>query len=224
MRLLCAAAVSLSLGLFVAYADDKKPESNDPKARAEKLEALKKKFDTELADLTKRLQQGGGRRHALAGIQSEMRELVAITAEKALTIAEGDPKDDTGFAADAVRHSVGREGRRRRQGRGGRGRPHRRAPRRQPEGQGTSDPGRDGARRRGREVAQGRRRERRRTRRRRASRLFLRGYKIAQAIDEEEDEKKLAAMVAEATRADREGDEGGPGGEARPRPRSAKIA
>ncbi len=94
MRLLCAAAVSLALGLFVVYAGDSKPD------RAEKLTALKKKFDTELAELKARFDKAtdpGDKR----GIQVEMRELVALTAEKALALVKEDPKDDTGFATAA---------------------------------------------------------------------------------------------------------------------------
>ena len=98
MRLLCAAAISLVLGLFVAVADDKKPADNDAQARADKLSALKKKFDAEMSDLTKRLTKAEDPAEQ-RGIQAEMRELVAITAEKALAIASGDPKDETGFAA-----------------------------------------------------------------------------------------------------------------------------
>jgi len=78
--------------MFVVYAGDSKPD------RAEKLTALKKKFDTEMEELKSRLDKataGPDKR----GIKVEMRELVAITAEKALAIAKEDPKDATGFAA-----------------------------------------------------------------------------------------------------------------------------
>ncbi|MBA4191217.1 MAG: hypothetical protein C0467_24820 [Planctomycetaceae bacterium] len=92
MRLLSAAAVTLALGFFVVYAGDSKPD------RAEKLTALKKKYDTEYAELKSRFDKATDRGDK-KGIQAEMRELVALTAEKALALAKEDPKDDTGFAA-----------------------------------------------------------------------------------------------------------------------------
>ncbi|MCE9562424.1 MAG: TlpA family protein disulfide reductase [Planctomycetes bacterium] len=92
MRLLCAAAVSLALGLFVSYAGDDKPN------RPAKLTALKKKYDDELKEFKDRLKKATDPGEA-KGIQAEIRELVAITAERALAIAKEDPKDDTGFAA-----------------------------------------------------------------------------------------------------------------------------
>jgi hypothetical protein len=50
MRLLCAAALSLSVGLWFVFADDKKPADG----RAEKLAALKAKFETEQKELSER--------------------------------------------------------------------------------------------------------------------------------------------------------------------------
>jgi thiol-disulfide isomerase/thioredoxin len=91
MRLLCAAALSLALGLVVAYAGDDKPD------RAAKLTALKKKYDTELAELKERLKKAEPADKK--GIRVEMRELVAIVAERALNIAKENPKDDTAFDA-----------------------------------------------------------------------------------------------------------------------------
>src|SRR5215831_18970867 len=93
MRLLCAAAMLLALSLFAVRADDA-----DAKARADKLAALKKKYETELADLTKRLDKAEDAA-AARGIQAEMRELAALTAEKVIAIAQANPKDETGFAA-----------------------------------------------------------------------------------------------------------------------------
>jgi thiol-disulfide isomerase/thioredoxin len=102
MRLLCAAAVSLAIGLFAA-ADDK----ND---RAERLAKLQKKFDAEFADLTKRF----GEAKTAAdkdGIRAEARELALITAQTALEIAKDDPKDAVGFDAAAfVVEKAGRFG------------------------------------------------------------------------------------------------------------------
>ena len=196
MRLLCAAAMSLALGIFVACADDKKTDLNDPKVRAEKLEALQKKFKTELSDLTARLNKAEDPGTA-RGIQSEMRELVAITGEKALAIASADPKHETGFAASVfVVESAAQLG--------GGGKDveaavdllaehHAASPKVKdvliPAAMGLGDAGNKllkavdekGADKETRAIAR-----------------FLRGYKIAQAVEEEDDKTKLNAMVAEA--------------------------
>ena len=109
MRLLCAAALSLSVGLWVAFAQDKKPA--EPKTdRAAKLADLKKKFEDENKELTAKLQKAESPVEA-RGIQAEMRELVLLTAGKVLAVAEGGPKDQTGFDAAAfVLQSAGRVG------------------------------------------------------------------------------------------------------------------
>ena len=195
MRLLCAAAVSLALGLFVAFADDKKPTDNDPKARAEKLSALKLKFDTELSDLTKRITKADDPATA-RGIQAEMRELAAITAEKALAIATADPKDDTGFAAaEFILQSAAKVG--------GGGKDvetavgiiavHHAASPKVKEllipAMRLGDPGDKLLK----AVA-----EKGADKETKATAIFLRGYRIAQSIDDEEDEKKIIALVAEA--------------------------
>ncbi len=96
MRLMCFVAVSLSLGVFVACADDKKPES--AAQRAEKLAALKKKFDEEFADLTKRAKETTDP-STRRGLIVEAKELAVLSSQKAMAIAEGDPKDATGFEA-----------------------------------------------------------------------------------------------------------------------------
>lgn len=99
MRLLCAAALSLSIGLWFAFAEDKKP-AEVKTDRAAKLADLKKKFDEENKELTTKLQKAESPVEARAA-QAEMRELVLITAGKLLAVAEGDPKDETGFEATA---------------------------------------------------------------------------------------------------------------------------
>ncbi len=97
MRLLCAAALSLSFGLWLAYAEDKKPA--DPKnERATKLASVKKTFEEENKELIARLQKAETPVDA-RNIQAEMRELAIVTASKLLKVAEGDPKDDTAFEA-----------------------------------------------------------------------------------------------------------------------------
>ena len=92
MRLLCAAAVSLALGLYVSNAGATKAD------RAEKFTAIKKHYDEELADFKKRLEKAADRNEA-NGIQAEIRELVALTADKVLVIIKDDPKDDTSYQA-----------------------------------------------------------------------------------------------------------------------------
>lgn len=96
MRLLCAAAVSLTLGLLVSLADEKKP--GDDKDRAAKLAAIKKKFDTEFSELEKRARAATDAT-ARRGIIAEARELSMISAQKALEIAGDNPKDSVGFDA-----------------------------------------------------------------------------------------------------------------------------
>jgi len=195
MRLLCAASVSLVLGLVVAFADDKKPADNDTKARAEKLSALKMKFDTEISDLTKRLTKAEDAATS-RGIQAEMRELVAITAEKALAIANGDPKDDTGFAAaEFIIQSAAKVG--------GGGKDVEAAVALMAEHHASSPKIKEmliPAMRLGdagdkllKAVV-----EKTTDKETKATAIFLRGYRIAQLIDDEEDEKKINALVAEA--------------------------
>jgi thiol-disulfide isomerase/thioredoxin len=196
MRLLCAPAISLVLGLFVACADDKKPESNDPKARAEKLEALKKKFSESFSELTSRLNKAEDSASA-RGIQSEMRELVAITAEKALAIASAEPRDEAGFAAAhfAVQ-SAGKVGG------GGKSAEaaieilaehHAANPRiRELLVTAATIQGGSGDKLLSAVAENGADKDTR------ATATFLRGYKIAQRVEDEGDEAKLTAMVAEA--------------------------
>ncbi len=95
MRLLCAAALSLSVGLFFAYAQDKQPAD----ARAAKFEAAKKKYEATLKELEAQLKtaQPGSQ----AGILAEMREEAMLMAGKVLKIAEEDPKDAVALDAAA---------------------------------------------------------------------------------------------------------------------------
>ena len=69
MRLLCAAALSLTLGLSVAADDKKEPPKTD---RAAKLADLKKKFEDENKELTARRNKAESQAEA-RGIQAEMR-------------------------------------------------------------------------------------------------------------------------------------------------------
>src|SRR5690242_12984017 len=92
MRLLCAAAVSLVLGLFLGFADEANP--GDEKDRAAKFAALKKKFDAAMADFKKRAADNPASQQA---IRAEAREECIITAQKALEIIADDPSDATGL-------------------------------------------------------------------------------------------------------------------------------
>jgi hypothetical protein len=95
MRLMCAAAVSLGLGLFVCFAGEKAPASSTDDV-AEKFAALKKKYETEFADLKKRANAATDPTER-RGIIAEARELSVITAQKAMALIEDNPKDATGF-------------------------------------------------------------------------------------------------------------------------------
>jgi thiol-disulfide isomerase/thioredoxin len=108
MRLLCAAATALSLGLLVACADDKKP---DPKPAAgdaaARLDKLKKKFDAEMADLKGRYEKASPADQR--GILGERRELALISAQTAIEIAKEDPKGEVGL--DAAVFAIEKAGR-----------------------------------------------------------------------------------------------------------------
>jgi peroxiredoxin len=91
MRLLCAVALSLSFGLYLAYADEKSD-------RAAKLADRKKKYEDEHKELLAQF-QNAVTPAAQQEAKTEMRELAAITIGKVLEIAEGDPKDEVGFDA-----------------------------------------------------------------------------------------------------------------------------
>ena len=108
MRLLCAAALALTFGLWVAFAEDKKPA--DPKGeRAAKLADLKKKYEATLKELEERFAKADP--NDKRGIVAEMREETMLITGKVITIAEADPKDDTGFEASAfIVQSAGKVG------------------------------------------------------------------------------------------------------------------
>ena len=106
MRMMCAAGISLALGLFVAIADDKKP-ADTKNSRAEKLAALQKKYDKELDELKKRFSTAKSDEDR-RGIRDEARELTVLTARDVMKIAEEDPKDETGFnAASFILNNAG---------------------------------------------------------------------------------------------------------------------
>jgi thiol-disulfide isomerase/thioredoxin len=94
MRLFCAAAVSLTLGFFVAFADESKP--TDDKDRSEQFAALKKKFDNEFAELEKKARAATDPTDRRA-IALEARELTIITAQKVLDLIGDDAKGPAGF-------------------------------------------------------------------------------------------------------------------------------
>ena len=195
MRLLCAAALSLSFGLWLAFAEDKKP-AEAKTGRAAKLAELKKKFDDENKELVAKLQKAETPVDARAA-QAEMRELALITAGKVLVVAEGDPKDETGFEAAAFIVQIA--------GRAGASGPdiekavgiiaeHHINNAKVKEflipAMRMGDAGQKllkavGEKSTDKDV--------------KGLALFLRGYMKAQSVDDEEDEAKLAAIVKEAT-------------------------
>ena len=95
MRVVCA-AVSLSFGLLVAFADDKKPEPNSE--RVEQFAKLRMRFDDEMADLNKRLERASSDADR-TGIRTEIKEQAIISSQSAIELAKEEPKDATGFAA-----------------------------------------------------------------------------------------------------------------------------
>lgn len=100
MRLLCAFA--LMFGLCLALSDANKPLSaapDDSKARTDKLEVLKKKYEETFTELKDRLKNAAPNdRKAIIG---EMKEETQLMAGKVLKIVEENPKDDVAFDAVA---------------------------------------------------------------------------------------------------------------------------
>lgn len=99
MRLPCVAALTLTFGLL-ACADAKKESAAAQGDRAAKFAELKKKFADEEAGLKKKLKDATDNNER-RNISTEARELFAITAGKAIDIAEENPKDDTALDAAA---------------------------------------------------------------------------------------------------------------------------
>lgn len=196
MRLLCAAVLSLSVGLWFGFAQDKKA-GDAPKAdRAEKLAAQKKKFEEENKELAERLKKVETPADARA-IQGEMRELALITAGKVLKIAEEDPKDATGFDAAAfIVRTAGSVGAMDNDDVS-------KALAIVAEHHATNEKVKDlliPAMRLGdtgekllKAVA-----EKNTNKEVKGTALFLRGYRMAQSVEEEEDETKVAALVKQA--------------------------
>jgi len=99
MRLLCAAALALSCGLWLAYGDDKNPAQLKAE-RTARLTEIKTKFDAAFMKLEDRFQKAateGDKR----GVAVEMREETLLVAAQAVKVAEVDPKDEVGFGACA---------------------------------------------------------------------------------------------------------------------------
>jgi thiol-disulfide isomerase/thioredoxin len=108
MRLLCAAALSLVCGLWMAFADDKNPEQIRAE-RTARLAAIKAKFDATFKELEARYEKAP--QAEKRGVVVEMREETQLAAGKALKVAEIDPKDEAGFAAlEFIARSAGRVG------------------------------------------------------------------------------------------------------------------
>jgi thiol-disulfide isomerase/thioredoxin len=195
MRLLCAAALSLSVGIIFAYAQDKKPAEQPADARAAKLEAAKKKFDATMKELTERFQKADPADKR--GVQADMREETMLMAGKVLKIAEENPKDAVAFDAAAyVLQSAGKVG--------AGGADVEKAVALIAEHHATNAKVKDfliPAMRMGPSgekllKAVGEAATDKETK---GTALFLRGYMLAQQVDDEEDEKKLATLVKQAT-------------------------
>ena len=112
MRLLCAAVLTVSLGLVSACADDKKdPPKDAPKGdRAARVQELQAKFQEELGGLAKRLNAAKTPAER-NGVITEAKELATLTAGKAVAVAEEDPKDPVALdAAVLALRSLGQVG------------------------------------------------------------------------------------------------------------------
>jgi thiol-disulfide isomerase/thioredoxin len=106
MRLLCAGVLVVSVGLYAAFANTKEDPPKDAQTgdQADRLQAVKKKFDEEFDDLRKRFTAATTPAEK-KGIQGEARELAVLTAEKVRKVAEEDPKSET--ALQAAQYALG---------------------------------------------------------------------------------------------------------------------
>jgi thiol-disulfide isomerase/thioredoxin len=197
MRLLCAAALSLTLGLWLAFSGTGKPVSaaDDKADRSVKLEELKKKYDATFKELLERFNkaEAGDK----AGIRAEIREETLLMAEKVLKVAEADPKDEVGFNAAAfILEKAGQVGA---------GGPsvekavaiiadnHAANPKVKGFLLPAMSMGAAGEKLL-KAVA-----EKSADKETKGTALFLRGYVLAQKVDDEEDDKKIAELVKQAT-------------------------
>lgn len=98
MRLMCAAALSLVCGLWLAFADDKNPAQLKAE-RTARLADLKKKYDETFKELEEKFNKAP--KNEQRAVVLEMREETLLLVDKVLVVAEGDPKDDVGFEASA---------------------------------------------------------------------------------------------------------------------------
>jgi thiol-disulfide isomerase/thioredoxin len=105
MRLLCAAALSLTFGLWLAFSNATKPVAATPSPtpdektdRAAKLEARKKKFEATFKELSEQFEKAEGAEKTT--ISRDIKEETMLMVEKVLAIAEENPKDEV--ALDAV--------------------------------------------------------------------------------------------------------------------------
>jgi thiol-disulfide isomerase/thioredoxin len=196
MRLLCAAALALTAGLWFAYAQDTKPAGAQKGDRADKFAAMKKKFEAENKELTDQLAKAESQQAARA-LQAEMRELVLLTAGKMFELVKDDPKDAVAFDAAAfILQSAGRV-----RATGGDVEKavemiaeHHAA---NPKVKDMLIPAMqlgDAGDKLIKAVS-----EKATDKETKATATFIRGYKLAQGIDDEDDEKKVAATVKQAT-------------------------
>jgi thiol-disulfide isomerase/thioredoxin len=91
---LSAVALTLALGLTAA-ADDAKTD------RAKKFKELKAKFDTEVEQLGKKFQDAKTPAEK-SGVQTQAKELFALTGGKLVALATEDPKDETAREAASL--------------------------------------------------------------------------------------------------------------------------
>jgi len=97
MRVLPAVIVSLTLGLFISVADDKKPTPPGV-ARARRLKELEKRFDDEVAELNTRFERAKTPRER-DGLVTEAKEVANLITGKLYSLIEDDPRDTVAFEA-----------------------------------------------------------------------------------------------------------------------------
>jgi peroxiredoxin len=93
MRLFCAAALTVTVGLYVGFAS---PAEDDP--RVARLAHIKKRYTEESEELRDRARNATDPAE-VRGIRVEEKELAVITADKLLELAADDPKDAVAFEA-----------------------------------------------------------------------------------------------------------------------------
>lgn len=97
MRFLFVPLLAVSLTFLTACAEDKKTEDKPPQSRAEKFADLKATAEKEQGEMFKKFR--AAEPEDQAKIRTEAKELYILNATRALRIADENPKDETGLDA-----------------------------------------------------------------------------------------------------------------------------